>query len=235
VTLIGELVKELPGIGFVEHAGRFYAPGVDHKQSDLSQEYEAVLNAANKWHINPVILWGVYGAETSHGSNIKTSSTGAVGPFQFEPATAKQYGYPTNANVTGVTNMTAFAKQADAAAHYLASLLPGGKGESKLGGKAWTAAWEKALRAYSGGGYGLAEVRQRGRGASKIMGSEAQNQAETETVESNPSEEDFFAKLAKLGVTIVLLLAGVLLVVYGIMVAVRPPDRALSLPKLVPA
>jgi hypothetical protein len=38
--------------------------------------------------------------------------------------------------------------------------------------------------------------------------------------------------LGELALKVVLFLAGALLVVYGIMVAVRPPDRALSLPKL---
>lgn len=48
--------------------------------------------AAQKYGIDPKILYGVYGTETGFGSNLSTSSAGAVGPFQFEPGTAKSLG-----------------------------------------------------------------------------------------------------------------------------------------------
>jgi Peptidase family M23/Transglycosylase SLT domain len=51
-----------------------------------------VTEAAQKYGIDPKILWGLYGTETSFGKNVSTSSAGAVGPFQFEPATAKGMG-----------------------------------------------------------------------------------------------------------------------------------------------
>lgn len=38
------------------------------------------------------MLNSIYGAESSSGANKNTSSAGAVGPFQFLPATAEQYG-----------------------------------------------------------------------------------------------------------------------------------------------
>jgi hypothetical protein len=232
------LVRAIPGLGALGEeigvgAAKRLHP-VRHKQSTLSLEYEAVLRSAEKYHINPVILWGVYGAETSHGGDVKTSSTGARGPFQFEPATAKAYGYPLNANVTGVTNLKAFQQQSDSAAHYLASLLPGGKGEVGLKrGKTWEAAWESALRHYSGGGYGLALVKQRGSAAKDVIGAEASNLAETAHVEEGPAHHSLLEEIEKFALTAALLIVGAVLVIYGIMVAVRPRERAFSVP--VPA
>lgn len=57
----------------------------------------------------PDLLWGVYGQESNYGRNLGPSSAGARGPFQFMPATARQYGIdPMN-----------FAQAARAAAQYL--------------------------------------------------------------------------------------------------------------------
>ncbi len=55
-----------------------------------------VTEAANRYGISPSILWGLYGTETSFGKNVSTSSAGAVGPFQFEPATARAMGVNPN-------------------------------------------------------------------------------------------------------------------------------------------
>lgn len=51
-----------------------------------------IANAANRYGLNPALLWGVYGAETNFGRNVSTSGAGAVGPFQFMPATARGMG-----------------------------------------------------------------------------------------------------------------------------------------------
>jgi hypothetical protein len=51
-----------------------------------------VTEAAQKYGIRPDVLWGLYGTETSFGKDVSTSSAGAVGPFQFEPGTAKSLG-----------------------------------------------------------------------------------------------------------------------------------------------
>ncbi|HEX3391939.1 MAG TPA: hypothetical protein VHS55_05210, partial [Solirubrobacteraceae bacterium] len=167
----------------------------------------------------------------SHGSDIKPSSTGAQGPFQFEPPTAKEYGYPIDKNTHGVTNLNAFQQQSDATARYLASLLPGGKGEVGLkAGKGWEAAWEKALRAYSGGGYGLALVKQRGSAAHTIVANEAANKQETRQVEEPTKGEGLLETLGKFALEAVLLIIGAVLVIYGIMVAVRPRERATAIP-----
>jgi Transglycosylase SLT domain len=224
------------GIGIATGKNPRYA--VTQPQSQQSRELEIVTAAANKYHVNPTIVWGVYGAETAHGSNIHTSTTGAVGPFQFEPATAREYGYPTTVNTSGVTNLAGFAKQAESAAHYLASLLPGGKGETGAflkakGTSAWSKAWEAALRAYSGGGYGLSHVMSEAKSAPAILGSAQQNIQETGKVEEGKFEFSW-GGLNEAILKGVILIAGAALIVYGIMVAVRPRERALSLPLPVP-
>ncbi|HXJ92637.1 MAG TPA: lytic transglycosylase domain-containing protein [Terriglobia bacterium] len=58
----------------------------------MALDKQIVGEAARKYGIDPKILWGLYGTETSFGKNVSTSSAGAVGPFQFEPATAKSMG-----------------------------------------------------------------------------------------------------------------------------------------------
>jgi hypothetical protein len=203
---------------------------VNHPESELSKRYRIVTKAAERYRINPVILWGVYGVETSHGANVTTSSTGAKGSFQFEPETARQYGYP----YTNATDAVTFNAQANAAARYLAALLPGGHGEAGLkSGPGWTAAWEKALRAYSGGGYGLAQAKAHGAAASSVVGNEAANKAETAKVEGEASKGYTFGLFAKWALTGVLLVIGAVLIIYGIMVAVRPRESAFAVPRPV--
>lgn len=108
-----------------------------------TSQASAVTNAAKKYNVPQNILWGVWGMETTFGANVKTSSAGAVGDFQFLPSTAGRYGYP----LTNTPSQAQLQQQADAAAHYLSDLY-------KQHGNSWDA----ALRAYSGGGYGLSQV-----------------------------------------------------------------------------
>jgi tape measure domain-containing protein len=94
--------------------------------------------AAARYGIPSDLLWGVYGVETGHGSNVKTSSAGAKGAFQFMPGTAPGYNYPyTNKQTPKI-----FTQQALGAAHYLSDLLKRFHGDVGA-----------ALKAYSGGGY----------------------------------------------------------------------------------
>jgi hypothetical protein len=65
-------------------------------------------------------LLGIYGQETNFGQNHNSSSTGAMGPFQFEPATARQYGYPMTNNPT----LQQFMQQANAWGKYLVANNP---------------------------------------------------------------------------------------------------------------
>lgn len=82
-----------------------------------SNQYKFVSEVAKKYGVSPHTLWGIYGTETSYGSNITTSSTGAKGSFQFEPGTAKTYGYPE----TNKPNATQRMEQAVAAARLIAA------------------------------------------------------------------------------------------------------------------
>ncbi len=58
----------------------------------MALDKQIIGEAARKYGVDPKILWGLYGTETSFGKNTSRSSAGAVGPFQFEPATAKGMG-----------------------------------------------------------------------------------------------------------------------------------------------
>lgn len=98
--------------------------------------------SAEKYGIPYNILAGVFGLETDFGQNIKTSSAGAMGAFQFMPGTAPAYNYPMTNNPSAAQ----FQQQADGAAHYLSDLYKA-KGN-----------WNDALHGYSGNGYGLSEV-----------------------------------------------------------------------------
>jgi hypothetical protein len=115
------------------------------------QQGSALVSAAHKAGIPVSVLLGVYGMETAFGSNISTSSAGAVGPFQFLPSTAQGRGYP----LTNTPTVAEFQQQADAAAGYLASLF-----------KSHNSDWNAALTAYSGGGYGATDVAQKATHAS---------------------------------------------------------------------
>jgi hypothetical protein len=100
--------------------------------------------AARKYKLPPWVVWGVLGVETDFGRNDKTSSAGAQGIGQFLPSTAASYGYP----VTNATDRATVLRQVDATARYIADL------RKQHGGSL-----DQALHAYSGGGYGLTDVR----------------------------------------------------------------------------
>ncbi len=58
----------------------------------MANEKAIITQAAQKYGVDPKILWGLYGTETNYGKNKNTSSAGAVGPFQFLPSTAHGMG-----------------------------------------------------------------------------------------------------------------------------------------------
>jgi hypothetical protein len=126
--------------------------------------------AAKLFGIPRQILWGVYGIETDFGRNVKTSSAGAIGPFQFLPATAHAFGYP----LTNTPSAAQFGTQARSAARYLAVLHDAALKRGLRG----DAAWNDALQHYSGGGYGLGQV------TAKATGKDAP--AETQAAPSGP-------------------------------------------------
>lgn len=86
-------------------------PPVDQQKAIIGQ-------AAQRYGVSPAILWGLYGTETSFGHNVSTSSAGAVGPFQFEPSTAKGMG----------VNPYDFTSAAQGAAKYLSQYKSRGLG-----------------------------------------------------------------------------------------------------------
>lgn len=117
--------------------------------------FPLIEDASLKYHVPPWLLSGVFGMETSFGANVATSSTGAMGAMQFEPATARRYGYP----MTNTPNTSQLRQQFDAAAHYLSDLFH------------QTGSWGAAITHYSGGGYSLSQVQakaQQGSGSSVV-------------------------------------------------------------------
>jgi hypothetical protein len=204
------------GVGTIQHAARFYAPGVKgNPPSQMAKEQEAIQRASEKYKVNPAYIWGIFGVETSFGSDIKRSSTGARGPFQFEPETAKQYGYPIGANEPRITNWAAFQKQADATAHFLAA-------------HNGTKDPQGAVKAYNPGEADyLKKVVAAAQSWGKALSTQSANQQETEHVEENPTtpEAGTWAKFGALGLNLILILAGAALLVYGVMVMLRPRDK----------
>lgn len=188
--------------------------------AQLNQRLAVVKKVAAKRGVPWEILWGVEGVETTHGNDVTTSSAGAEGAFQFLKSTAKEWAYPyTNQQTPQI-----YEAQADGAARYLASL------KSRLGN------WDAALKAYSGGGYGLAKVLTDARGdetkpsAIPGVGEVVKGSPLAKPQEAVEALGFSWGKLGEFALTTVLLLVGAVLVVYGIMVAARPRDRALSLP-----
>lgn len=85
-----------------------------------NQQASVLAGVATKYGIPLQALLGIYGTETAFGRNVTTSSAGAVGPFQFIPSTAAQYGYPQ----TNTPSLAQFAQQADAWGRYLVANNP---------------------------------------------------------------------------------------------------------------
>lgn len=99
-------------------------------QGDLDDnEISVIKGVASKHGVPANILAGVYGAETNYGNNVRPSSAGAQGYFQFMPGTAKELG----------VNPMDFNSSADGAARYLSQL------HKQFG------SWDKAIAAYNAG------------------------------------------------------------------------------------
>lgn len=114
-----------------------------------SQQASAITNASVKYGVPIATLLGVYGIETGFGSNVTTSSAGAIGPWQF---TAPDKGTGVTYPMTNAPTLSQFTQQTDAAAAYLAQLYKHATGNSA------SARWDEAIQGYSGGGYGLSQV-----------------------------------------------------------------------------
>lgn len=144
INAVGSAISQGAGFGVSsgESAIGIFPPAGTSGKGIPTGRANIIATAASNYNVPIDILAGVFGMETAFGSNIRTSSAGAIGPFQFLPSTAKQYGYPLTNNPTAAE----FQQQADAAAHYLSDLFH------------QTGSWETALQHYSGGGYGLSQV-----------------------------------------------------------------------------
>lgn len=229
--LLSDLIKVPEDVvGGVQHVARGAAkvtnPVIEPHPEQLKHA-EIVRAEAEKVGINQAYLWGVFGTESSYGTN-----NAKGGPFQFEPPTAKQYGYPLGVNEgSSITDLKAFEKQAEVAAKYLKALginkNPQAALEEYNSGKAGgDAAYYKKVVAHA-------------HSLPAQFATAEQNQKETQAVESNPwsPQGGAWGKLLEIGLTLILILAGAALLVYGIAVAVRPRDRALGVPnslKFVP-
>jgi hypothetical protein len=119
----------MPGTALPTGDPTVVGPGAESQRAAIVQA------AASKWGIPASTLWGVYSVETGAGQDVKTSSTGAEGSFQFEPGTAATYNYP----LTNATDLKTFAAQANGAAHYLSDLF------------AQTGSWDQAISDYNAG------------------------------------------------------------------------------------
>lgn len=230
---LGSFLEELPVVGAAgegyREAGEAITKGTVHNpyvkpppKTNLGRAQEAIQRASEKYKINPAYLWGIYGTETSFGSAINVSSTGAKGPFQFEPATAKQYGYPVGVNEHSITSWSAFQAQANAAAHYLANHAAGPYKTRAIAERAAVAAYNPGEASY------LSKVLEHAKSWGKAGTSEGENQQETEK-ESQTPVEGLWPKFGELGLNLILILAGAALLIYGVMIMVKPREKAFSI------
>ena len=96
----------------------------------------------NSSEIPPQIMRAVHGVESlTSNPQFMRSKAGAIGPFQFMPATGKEYG------LSSEEDLMDFAKSKEAAAKYLKKLY-GMYGN-----------WEEALRAYNAGPRGYSDIK----------------------------------------------------------------------------
>lgn len=161
-----------------------------------------VADAAKAHGVDPAVLLGVWGMETGFGSNVKTSSAGAIGDFQFLPSTAHGRGYP----LTNTPTSAQFAQQANAAAAYIAELTKAHGGDVNA-----------ALQAYSGGGYGLAEVQAKAKGhdaaPTSVVGKTAKAISDTLSV---PAQFLAFLTSAETWIRMGEAISGLVLIYFGL-------------------
>jgi hypothetical protein len=86
----------------------------------VAQQAAVLVATSVKYKIPIKAMVAIYGTETGFGSNVTTSSAGAVGPFQFIPSTAAQWGYPQ----TNTPTLAQFQQQADAWGRFLVAGNP---------------------------------------------------------------------------------------------------------------
>lgn len=232
------LVSAIPGVNAVETSAAWWAhelyPATRTPQSYLGHAGEVIAKAAHAHGVNAAYLWGIFGVETSYGSKIGRSATGAEGPLQFEPGTARAL-HLTVKNTSGqITDWGAFANEADAAARLLVQY--GYKKNAR-----------KAIEAYNGGPGNVGShatreyyesVLKHGGTYSRVGpgGIEPEEKAKAISEGETPKAEgagagligELIAGLGGLLTTGVLLIAGMALVVFGLITALGkgPAARA---------
>lgn len=89
-----------------------------------------IANIASLGSVPGLIMQGIFGAESSFGSNMGNSKAGARGGFQFMPATAARF---------GVANRDDLTQEAQGATKYMATLLKmfGGDQQKALAAYNW--------------------------------------------------------------------------------------------------
>lgn len=94
----------------------------------FSADDDKIKGAGNKYGVPAWLLHNIYGQESAFGLNAGPSIKGALGPFQFMPKTAQQYGLDDPKN---------FDKSLDAAGRYLRDLLKEFNGDYKKAAAAY--------------------------------------------------------------------------------------------------
>ena len=93
---------------------------VGHAYPTKTQAHAQLSTLEKQYGLPSGLLTGVYGAESDYGRNAGFSEAGALGPFQFTSATAKQW---------GVTDRSSFGQSTVGAARYYQWLLKKYKGD----------------------------------------------------------------------------------------------------------
>ena len=100
----------------------FYAALVNHANMPPHWLLPIYRAAASRYHVPWQILAAINREETNYGTDLGTSSAGAVGWMQFEPATWREYGMAVNRHLKPITGIADPANPRDAifaAARYL--------------------------------------------------------------------------------------------------------------------
>lgn len=109
----------------------------------IVDQANAIAAAISVHNVPAQVFMGMYNVETGLGSGVRTSSAGAVGPFQF---TGADKGTGVLYPMTNTPSLKEFQEQANAAAAYLRALY--------VGAPAAAHNWHFALQAYNAGPLG---------------------------------------------------------------------------------
>ena len=112
----------------VRHPLAHYGTNAPQLNPTKAQAAPVLSALEKKYKLPPGILMGIYGTESAYGKNAGLSSAGALGPFQFMPKTAKEY---------GITNRADFAQESVGAARKMADLMREYRGDARKAAAAY--------------------------------------------------------------------------------------------------